>query len=123
MIIMIPTLVAGFIRNRERKAIRQNQALTTGTVTRFEHGGNGKRRWYNAYADYRAHDRVYTCVGHATILLTKNQRDSLIGVRLPVIYEKGNPENAHLLTSTKAFNRFNFDLPDSLSWTAQYFTD
>ncbi|ARK13138.1 hypothetical protein A6C57_23915 [Fibrella sp. ES10-3-2-2] len=123
LIAMIPTLVAGFLRNRERKASRQNQAFTMGTVTQFERGGNGKRSWYNAYADYRAHDRVYTCVGHATILLTKNQRDSLLGVRLPVIYEKDNPKNAHLLSGVRAFNRFNLDLPDSLSWTTSYFTN
>ncbi|RYF55957.1 MAG: hypothetical protein EOO39_37340 [Cytophagaceae bacterium] len=120
---MIPALIAGFQRNSQRKAIRQNQDLTVGTVTRFERGSNGKRRWYNAYADYRANNRVYTCVGQASILLTKNQRDSLIGVRLPVIYERGNPENAHLLTGLRAFNRFNFDLPDSLSWTTSYFTN
>ncbi|XWW44776.1 hypothetical protein JYG30_18780 [Fibrella sp. USSR17] len=123
LIALIPTLVAGLLRNRERKAIRQNPALTTGTVTRFERGSNGKRRWYNAYADYRAQDRVYTCVGHATISLTKHQRDSLIGVRLPVIYEKDNPKNAHLLSGVRAFNRFNLDLPDSLSWTTSYFTN
>ncbi len=123
LIAMTPILISGFYRNSQRKAIREDQAFTTGTVSKFVKTGNRKRRWYNVSADYRVNERVYTCVGKAEIRLTKIQCDSLIGVRLPVIYEKNDPANAYLLTSTKAFNRFNFDLPDSLSWTAQYFTD
>ena len=104
LIAMIPALIGGFYRNSQRKATRQDQGFTTGTVTRFIKTGNGKRSWYDAYADYRVKERVYTCVGKAKIRLTKSQCDSLIGVRLPVIYERANPANAYLLTSTRAFN-------------------
>ncbi|WP_375444836.1 hypothetical protein [uncultured Fibrella sp.] len=120
---MTPILIGAFYRNSQRKAIREDQAFTTGTISKFVKTGNGKRRWYDAYADYRVNDRVYTCIGKAKSRLTEAQCNSLIGVRMPVIYEKKDPANAYLLTSTKAFNRFNFDLPDSLGWTAQYFTD
>ncbi|HEY0109893.1 MAG TPA: DUF3592 domain-containing protein [Fibrella sp.] len=120
---LMPIFLYGYYRNGERKAARQDPGFTTGVVTELTYRSIKHRRWYEATARFEVNSRVYTCSGKAAYTLTNEQRRSLIGVRLPVIYQRANPANSYLLSSERAFNRIDANLPDSLSWTKAYFTD
>ena len=96
---MSPLLLYQFYRNYERGAIRRNRAFTTATLTTFEYYSFRGSQYYKVYAAYRVKGVRFTCSGKAVRALTLQQRRSLIGVRLPVIYDSVNPANSALLSS------------------------
>lgn len=120
---MSPVLFAEFYENLKRKAIRQDNSFTTATITRLEYKARKGRDWYATYAAYQVGGVSFVAKGKAFDTLTPEQRHSLIGRRLPVIYEKTDPSNAVLLSSARQFNRFDLNRPDSLIWTRLYFFD
>lgn len=120
---MGPILLGNFYKIAKRKAIRQDRSFATATITRLEYEARKGRDWYTAYATYQVGGTSFMAEGKAFETLTPEQRTSLIGRRLPVIYEKTDPSNGALLVSERQFNRFNLDRPDSLAWTRLYFFD
>lgn len=123
LFVLIPISLRYFYDRAQRKAIRQNHSFATGVITRLAYRSGKGRNFYWAYAEYRVNGLPFTCAGKAFRTLRPAQRDSLVGIKLPVIYERSKPSNNQLLYSEAQFNRFNLTFPDSLSWTNLYFLE
>jgi hypothetical protein len=123
LIVLSPFFLYQLYRNKERRAIRKNQALTTARITALTYQRNKAKSWYRTLATYQVGNARFTCTGSASYTLSHPQRSTLIGAQLPVIYEKDNPANGELLVSERQFDRFNLSFPDSLAWTKAYFLE
>lgn len=121
---MIPLFWYQFYRIYQYKAIARDRAFTGATVIRFgDHTTRAGHRWCSIEATYRVGNASHICAGKTSAVLSPEQRQLLVGTRLPVIYEKTDPSNSYLLSSKAVFDRFNLAFPDSLAWTKLYFTD
>ncbi len=112
---MLPIFGIHFYKIAKRKAIRRDSSFGTATITHLEYKARKGRHWYAVHATYWVDGTAFIGTGKAVETLTPEQRNSLIGRNLPVIYEKTDPSNGALLSSERQFNRFQLDRPDSLA--------
>ena len=123
LLVFVPMVWHFFHSRFQRKAIRQKHSFASGVITRLVFRSGKGRNFYWTCAEYRVNGVPFTCRGKAFRTLKPDQRDSLVGLKLPVIYERARPSNSKLLYSEAQFNRFNLAFPDSLGWTISYFLE
>lgn len=105
----------------ERRQIRKNSAFAVGTVIRYELVRTKYKHFFRACVQYSVDGKPYSGTGRLNQRLTNQQLNGVLNEKLPVIYEKGNPDNGVVLANEERFGNFGLMFPDSLRWTRQYF--